>query len=116
MDIPVTTINYGATYSLDQPLRLIPYGFLILVLSGMFILGFSAARRNGDLPTSASLLVFLRLAVVDQRVVERLRAAPIGASEEDIKDLEACQVTLRRPTADATQQEVHGLRLTDTNI
>ncbi|KAI1053765.1 hypothetical protein LB507_007432, partial [Fusarium sp. FIESC RH6] len=116
MDIPVATINPAATYSLDQPLRLIPYGFLILVLSGMFALGFCASRRNGVLPTSAPLLVFLRLAVVDQRVVERLRAAPIGAGEEAIRDLEECQVTLIRPGANATQQEVPGLRLIDTDV
>ena len=82
----------------------------------MFALGFCASRRNGNLPTSAPLLVFLRLAVVDQDVVERLRAAPIGADEEAITDLEQCRVTLRRPGADATQQEVHGLRLIDIDV
>ena len=82
----------------------------------MFVLGLYASRRNGGLPTSAPLLVFLRLAVVDQQVVERLRAVPIGAGEEAITDLEECQVTLSRLRANATQQEVHGLRLIDIDV
>jgi hypothetical protein len=53
--------------------------------------------------------------VGDQRVVERLRAVPIGASEEVVKDLEACPVTLDSSRANATQKAVHRLRLVDTD-
>jgi hypothetical protein len=112
INILVITINPAVTYSLTHPPRLILlYSFTILALFGVLIPALLTSLRNEDLPAGASPLALLRLAAVDQPVVERLMAALIGASEEAVRDSEACPVTPGRVEAEASRSAVLGLRL-----